>query len=122
MIGILLLTAAAQAADSSLPIMRAQVRAPLAGYFSRDDYPASARARREEGEVAVQLTIGNDGRVIGCAVLATTASSTLANTTCRILRSRSRFTPAHDATGRPVTDAGLAVIRWSLAEGPRTVQ
>jgi TonB family protein len=121
MIAILMMTAA-QAAEASLPMSRAQARAPLASYFSRDDYPASARTRGEEGEVAVQLAIGNDGRVNGCTVLATKASSTLANTTCRILRSRSRFTPAHDRSGRPVADAGLAVIRWSLADGPRAVQ
>lgn len=118
----LLWLAAAQAGDSSLPAVRAEARAPLVRYLSRDDYPASARARGEEGSVAVTLAIGADGRVMGCDILAASASSTLANTTCRLLRSRARFTPAQDSAGNSVGDSGLAIVGWSLAAGPQLVQ
>ena len=120
MIEAFLMMTAAQAVE--LPPSRAEARAPLASYFSRDDYPASASTRREQGEVAFQLTTGADGRVTDCIILATNASSTLANTTCRLMRSRARFTPARDAGGQLVADAGMAIVRWSLAEGVQMVQ
>jgi TonB family protein len=122
MIEAFLMMAAVQAVELSLPPSRAEARASLASYVSRDDYPVSASARGEEGEVAFQLTTGADGRVTHCTILATNASSTLANTTCRLMRSRARFTPARDADGQLVADAGMAVLRWSLAEGVQVIQ
>ena len=113
-----LLVAAAQPASLAPPPVRAAPRASLAAYFSRDDYPASARAGSEEGHVAFQLLIGSDGRVTGCTVLGSSVSSSLDSTTCRIMRSRARFTPALNASGRPVPDSVGSSITWRL---PRSV-
>lgn len=97
------------------PPHRAQPRAPLASYVSQEDYPASAQSRGEQGRVTFGLDIGPDGRVTACNILGSSGSSALDNATCRIMRSRARFTPARDAGGDPVADAGRGSLSWSLS-------
>ena len=96
----------------------AQPRAPHARYVSnRLDYPAAALRNREQGRVAFALAIGADGRVHGCRITASSGSGALDSTTCRILRSRARYSPARDARGVPVPDADVGAIVWTLPSG-----
>ena len=41
-------------------------------------------------------------------------SAALDQATCRIMRSRARFTPAHDDHGQPTSDNVSSRIRWVL--------
>ncbi len=86
----------------------------LQGLFSGDDYPASALDSEEQGTVGVQLAIGTNGRVTGCNVTSSSGSRTLDTATCRILRSRARFTPATDSSGNPTTGSYSQRITWRL--------
>lgn len=86
----------------------------LQGLFRGDDYPLRAIERDEQGSVTVRLTIGTDGRVIGCNVTSSSGSRTLDNATCRILQSRAEFTPARDKRGNLTTDTMSQRIRWVL--------
>jgi len=96
---------------------RARVRAgSLAQYLSADDYPAAALRNNEQGRVQFILDIGADGRVTTCAVTETSGSATLDSTTCRIMRSRPRYTPARNALGRPVADRDRGAVRWALPD------
>ncbi len=104
----------APAAALPPPPQRAVPRAPLSSYVSQDDYPASAMSRGEQGTVRFALDIGPDGRVTGCTIVVSSGSSALDNATCRIMRSRARFTPARDARGQPVGDAGRGSLAWFL--------
>src|SRR5689334_20963857 len=45
-----------------------QERGSTQSYISRDDYPAEAVGTRAQGTIRFTLTIGPDGRVIGCAI------------------------------------------------------
>ncbi|HEX8937047.1 MAG TPA: TonB family protein, partial [Sphingomicrobium sp.] len=72
--------------------------------FSADDYPAAAQAAGAEGTAQAELTIGSDGRVVGCDLIRSTGNSALDSTTCNILRRRVKFTPARDSNGNPTTD------------------
>lgn len=92
----------------------AKARANLASYVSDDDYPDSANRNREQGTTAFTLDVGPDGRVTGCSITASSGSSTLDSTTCRLMRSRARFTPARDSSGHPVSDRVSSRIRWVL--------
>ena len=94
----------------------ARARANLASYVSNDDYPASALSREEEGTTRFRLTIGPDGRVTGCTVTGSSGSSTLDSTTCRLMRSRARFTPARDSNGNPTSDTHSAAITWRIQD------
>lgn len=115
-----LMLAAAQTAFVAPPPHRAQPRVPLHAYVARDDYPASARQRAEEGTATFDLAVGPYGRVTHCTIVQSSGSGALDNASCRILRSRARFTPARDAHGNPVDDLGRGVLRWSLAAGAPT--
>lgn len=86
----------------------------LQGLFRSDDYPPTAIERDEQGSVAVRLSVGTDGRVTNCDVTNSSGSRTLDSTTCRILRSRAKFTPAKDSRGNPTTDTVTQRIRWVL--------
>jgi protein TonB len=92
----------------------ASARGNLQGLISGDDYPDSAIRNNEEGRVTVSLSIGTDGRVNGCSVVSSSGHSDLDNTTCRILTSRARFTPAKLSNGQPTTDTFTQSIVWRL--------
>ena len=86
----------------------------LQGLFQTDDYPSSAVDNEEEGSVSVRLSIGANGRVTDCAVTSSSGSRALDSTTCRILRSRARFTPATDNMGNPTAGSHNQRITWRL--------
>jgi protein TonB len=92
----------------------ARARANLASYVSNDDYPASALRNEEEGTTGFRLTVGADGRVTNCVVTSSSGSAALDNATCRIMRSRARFTPARDSNGNNTTDTVNARITWRI--------
>lgn len=96
------------------PAERARARANLASYLSADDYPAAALRNDEQGLVAFTLDIGPDGRVTACRIRQTSGSAALDGATCRIMRSRARYTPARNARGVAVADSVDASVRWVL--------
>lgn len=83
--------------------------------FSTDDYPAAAQSAGAEGTAQATLTIGPDGRVVGCNLSRSTGNSSLDSATCNILRRRAKFTPARDSNGQPTTDTVTTPpIVWRL--------
>jgi len=86
----------------------------LQGLIRTDDYPPSALDREEQGVVAVSLSVGTNGRVTNCSVTSSSGSRTLDSTTCRILTSRAKFTPARDSSGNPTSGTSAARIRWQI--------
>ena len=82
--------------------------------FSGDDYPSDAQRNDEQGTVGVSLSISADGRVSGCSVTSSSGSRSLDNATCRILRSRARFTPAKGSNGQNMPDTYSKRITWRL--------
>jgi protein TonB len=83
--------------------------------FSADDYPAAAQSAGAEGTAQAQLTIGPDGRVVGCNLTRSTGNSSLYSATCNILRRRAKFTPARDSNGQATTDTVTTPpIVWRL--------
>jgi TonB family protein len=101
---------------AAAPNNAARARANLASYVSNDDYPADAIRAGEQGTVRFTLTVGTDGRVSACTIFQSSGSSSLDSTTCRILTERARFTPATDASGKPVPDQVVSTIRWVLPD------
>ena len=92
----------------------AKARANLASYITNDDYPQDALRNEQQGTTGFRLEVGPDGRVTGCTVTSSSGSSSLDNTTCRLLRSRARFTPATDNTGAKTSDSVSGRIRWEI--------
>ena len=86
----------------------------LQGLISADDYPQAALENEEQGTVSVRLAIGPNGRVSDCSVTGSSGSRTLDSTTCRILKSRARFTPATDNMGNPTAGSFPQRITWRI--------
>ena len=91
-----------------------RARANLNSYFSTDDYPAAALRGNEQGTTSFSLVIGTSGRVDSCTVTGSSGSSSLDQATCRILRSRARYTPARDQNGQPTTGRDSGRVTWRL--------
>jgi protein TonB len=92
----------------------ARARANLSSLVSDSDYPASALRNEEQGTTGFRLTVGPDGRVSNCVVTSSSGSSALDAATCRIMRSRARFTPARNNLNENVTDTVNSRIVWRI--------
>lgn len=88
----------------------------LPGYITQDDYPAAALRDDQQGQVRITLDVGPTGRVTDCRITLSSRSASLDQATCRIMRSRARFEPAHDAKGVAVAGIYRATIAWRLPE------
>ena len=91
-----------------------RARAPLQALISVNDYPMTALANREQGRVEFRLDVGANGRAHGCTITRSSGSSALDATTCRILRSRARYTPARNSIGMPVGYPVEDEVEWRL--------
>jgi len=94
----------------------ARARGNPGTWISDADYPPSALRAEESGTTGFRLEIGTNGRVTNCTVTSGSGSSALDAATCRLLKSRARFTPAKDAAGNPTTDTYSSRIVWRLPE------
>lgn len=92
----------------------ARSKSPIFGIFSSADYPREALARNQQGLTAVILRIGINGRVTECLVAESSGTESLDKATCEILRRRTKYSPARDASGGPVPGIDRARIRWLL--------
>ena len=86
-------------------------RGALERYVSPDDYPQGV-SRSAARPVSVVLFVGPDGRVTNCAITTSSGNGLLDATTCRLLRNRTRFTPATSAAGVPIAGEVRATIDW----------
>ena len=94
----------------------ARAKANLASYISDADYPAAAIRGDEQGRTSFRLTVGTDGRVKECSIVASSGSSSLDSATCRIMKARAKFTPAKNSNDQVVTDTVQSSIKWVLPE------
>ena len=92
----------------------ARAKANLASYVSDADYPASAQRNEEQGTTRFRLSVGRDGRVADCTVTGSSGSPALDAATCRVMKSRARFTPARDSSGNTTSDSVSSAIKWVL--------
>lgn len=92
----------------------ARAKANLASYVSDEDYPSDAANREESGTTGFRLDVGPDGRVSNCTITSSSGSKSLDATTCRLMKSRARFTPATNSSGAKVADTYPGRIRWVL--------
>lgn len=91
------------------------VSGSMQGLIRESDYPPASLDREEQGVVAVSLSVGTNGRVTNCSVTSSSGSKALDSTTCRVLTSRAKFSPARDNMGNPTTGTSSARIRWQIA-------
>lgn len=101
--------AAASKARIAVPI---QVRAWTARII--EAYPIDAKLNGIEGTVGVAVKVGTDGRATKCKVIQSSGHPALDNAACRGVERYSRFEPALDREGRPVTGEFPTNITYEL--------
>ena len=112
MLLLLLAQAAAAPPPSAIPIHNPDVRL----LFSPNDYPPEAAKNHWQGMVQLDLTVGTDGRVMGCAAVHSSGYQVLDDATCKVLERRALFKPAVNSAGDPVVDHVLTPpIVWRLS-------
>lgn len=113
-----LLAGEAAAWQGSKTVAPARAKANLTSLFGDQDYPPAALAAGEEGAVGFTLEVAANGRVAGCTITQSSGSAELDDTTCRLISSRARFTPALDSDGATVADKVSGKIIWKLPAAP----
>jgi protein TonB len=112
-----LIAAGVQAAPAG--VAREPVPAANPGtWFSNDDYPPAALREQLSGPVSFRIDVDAAGRPTGCTVTASSNAQLLDDATCALMLQRARFTPAIDATGRPVASSWSSRIRWQVPTAP----
>jgi protein TonB len=91
-------------------------RRPAQDYLTVEDYPRSALAMNAQGRVRFTLDVGVDGRVASCLIVESSGQPSLDSATCRLMRSRARFTPAIDTNGNPAQAYFDDSVEWTLPE------
>ncbi|WP_298200182.1 energy transducer TonB [Novosphingobium sp.] len=116
---VLALSAAPVIADYARQIPGALPRSatPLnnpATWVTTADYPSDALRANAEGITEFVLTIGPEGRVTECRIKGSSGSPVLDQTTCDLIRVRSRFAPARDPSGAAMAGTYSNRVRWTI--------
>ncbi|MEA1013850.1 energy transducer TonB [Sphingosinicella sp. LY1275] len=88
----------------------------LRNIFKSSDYPDLPLHNEQTGNVRVAALIDEKGRVADCTILETSGWAMLDGQSCAIIKARAIFTPARDASGKPVKDAVIRSVTWRLRE------
>jgi len=78
------------------------------------DYPTDSLRANEQGSTGFTVTVDTQGRVKDCRISASSGSSRLDETTCRLVTQRARFTPATDSKDNPIEGTYSNRVRWVL--------
>jgi TonB family protein len=116
-VGPAYIAASPPAPPSARIVAPVQPRADPQSHIQAEDYPPAAADSGQQGTVGFVLDVGVDGRVSACTITRSSGSSSLDSATCRIMRSRARFTPARDSNGNPAASSIEQDVTWALPEG-----
>lgn len=124
MISVLAMILAAQAAPvdaAADPAAQGAARsaAPVyspGSWVTHADYPVAALRAGLEGTTGFRIAVDGEGRVSSCVIISSSGHAVLDHATCELVTRRARFTPAVDASGRPVVSHFSSRIRWELPE------
>ncbi|GAA4771399.1 energy transducer TonB [Novosphingobium ginsenosidimutans] len=83
-------------------------------WVTTNDYPQSAIRSEAEGVVKFRLSVGTNGKVIGCEVTGSSGTEALDQAACDKLMLRGKFEPASDSTGALVAGSYTGAVRWQL--------
>jgi protein TonB len=83
--------------------------------ISEEDYPDASLRAGEEGLTRVSIVIDTDGKVSACSVTASSGSTRLDETACKIILRRFRYNPATQ-NGQPVQETRSLPIRWQIRD------
>lgn len=100
--------------SASFAVRMAAPKGSPGSWVSDRDYPSAAIREEREGLTRFRLTIGADGRVVGCEITSSSGSPDLDAATCSKVSARARFVPALGGDGMPTTGNYVGSVRWVL--------
>jgi len=80
------------------------------------DYPEAARLEGKQGSSRISITVGPDGKAIGCAIAESAGDARLDAAACSAVMARVRFRHAMDGNGMPVTGTVGFSVEWVLGD------
>ena len=92
----------------------ASPRGNVSGWVTSDDYPMGEWRAEHEGLVRFRLSLDAQGRVVDCAITASSGYPALDAATCRFASQRARFDPATDDAGKPAASSWSRSVRWVI--------
>jgi len=84
-------------------------------WITPDDYPPAAFQAGAGGNVGFQLTVDEHGSVSACRVTVSSTNPLLDQSTCPLLIQRAHFSPAVDASNKPLVSTYTSIVRWSVS-------
>ena len=84
----------------------------LSGGLTGSDYRRLPSFEVPSGRARLALTIGPDGRVTDCRTADSSGSPTIDLALCQLLQSRTRWAPARDMAGNPISVRLFYVATW----------
>lgn len=86
------------------------------GWVARiiENYPARAVREELEGTVRLRVTVNTEGRATGCSVTGSSGHDVLDQAACKDVERYSRFDPAWDEAGNPITASWSTSITYKL--------
>lgn len=79
-----------------------------------NQYPARARAAREQGPVGFRVTLDKEGYASDCVVTSSSGYPSLDSETCRLIMTRGEFRGINDGSGRRTNAIFEGVVNWKL--------
>ncbi len=114
---ILALLASSARLDAAPEHVEPKPRIDLGTLFGPDSYPSLAYLIKEIGTVVAGLAIDPEGTVTACRIVTSSNSTSLDAATCKIMTGRkASFSPARDASGKPVAGSYDLKVHWALPE------
>ena len=107
-------SATEEAARPLLTPRAAVLRGRSGDLVTTADYPAADERARHEGTTRFRLTIGTDGRVQSCEIVASSGFASLDAAACRKVAQRARFEPATDGYGSKAIGSYTGSVRWTI--------
>lgn len=83
-------------------------------WVTANDYPAADLRAEHEGITKFELSVGADGKVASCRIIASSGWASLDNAACAKLIRRGKFAAATDASGMPTASTYSSAVRWTI--------
>lgn len=83
-------------------------------WVTPNDYPAADLRAEHEGTTRFELSIGADGRVQSCRIVASSGWASLDSAACAKLTRRGKFAAATDASGAAVASTYSSAVQWII--------
>ncbi len=83
-------------------------------WVTSNDYPATSLRNDVEGTVGFIIATGANGVPTGCEISRSSGSAELDETTCNLVMTRARFSPAKNEKGKAVAGSYSNSVRWVI--------